>query len=166
MIKKYSHSIILFFAAGLLLSLISCNPAAKYEKTERESIQNYLAANPTLNFVKEPSGLYYLETLTGTGRQAVKNDTVFVTYTGKYLNGTTIDSNVGLAYDSFLVGGGWRIAGYDEAITYMKAGGKATILIPSSLGYGSQGYYSIAGYTPLLFDIELVKVSAGVGNSK
>jgi FKBP-type peptidyl-prolyl cis-trans isomerase len=164
MIKKYSHSIVLFFAAGLLLSLGSCNPAAKYEKTERESIQNYLASNPTLDFVKEPSGLYYLETLTGTGRQAVKNDTAYVMYTGKYLNGTVFDTNVGYPPIVFLVDVGSKIAGFDEAITYMKAGGKATILIPSSLGYGTQGYYTIAGYTPLLFDIELVKVSAGPGS--
>ena len=43
----------------------------------------------------------------------------------------------------------------------MKEGGKATILIPSSLAYGTQGYYTIPGYTPLLYDVELVKVVAG-----
>ena len=40
----------------------------------------------------------------------------------------------------------------------MKPGGKSTLLIPSKLAYGAMGTYGISGYTPLLFDIELVKV--------
>jgi FKBP-type peptidyl-prolyl cis-trans isomerase len=53
------------------------------------------------------------------------------------------------------------IAGFDEGITYMKAGGKAKFLVPSSLGYGPSGYYTIPGYTALLYEVELVKVSKG-----
>jgi FKBP-type peptidyl-prolyl cis-trans isomerase FkpA len=55
------------------------------------------------------------------------------------------------------------IAGFDEAITYMSVGGKSQLIVPSSLGYGTQGYYTIAGYTPLLYDVELVKVVPGPG---
>ena len=40
--KKYFHSILLFFAVGLIISLVSCDPAKKYEKAEKESISNYL----------------------------------------------------------------------------------------------------------------------------
>ena len=55
------------------------------------------------------------------------------------------------------------IAGFDEGITYMKEGGKATFLIPSKLAYGTSGYYTIPGYTPLLYDVQLVKVIPGPG---
>jgi FKBP-type peptidyl-prolyl cis-trans isomerase len=40
----------------------------------------------------------------------------------------------------------------------MREGGKALFLMPSKLAYGSAGYYSIPGYTPLLFEVDLVKV--------
>jgi hypothetical protein len=43
----------------------------------------------------------------------------------------------------------------------MKEGGSATFLIPSKLAYGTQGYYTIPGYTPLLYDVQLVKVIPG-----
>ncbi len=40
----------------------------------------------------------------------------------------------------------------------MKEGGKAILLIPSSLAYGPYGQNSIPGYTPLLFEVELIDV--------
>lgn len=43
----------------------------------------------------------------------------------------------------------------------MKVGGIAKMLLPSSLGYGSYGYYTIPGYTPLLFTVELKSVKPG-----
>jgi FKBP-type peptidyl-prolyl cis-trans isomerase FkpA len=45
----------------------------------------------------------------------------------------------------------------------MKPGGKSTLLIPSKLAYGASGTYGIPGYTPLLFDIELVKTVPHTG---
>jgi peptidylprolyl isomerase len=161
MIKKHYHSTFFFLAMGMILSLGSCNPSAKYEKAEAASIQNYLTANPNLAFTKEASGLYYLDLVVGTGRTPVAHDTAWVIYTGKYLDGTIFDTNVGGKNLIFPVDEGVTIAGFDEGITYMKAGGKATLIIPSSLGYGAQGSYTIGGYTPLLYDVELVKVIPG-----
>jgi FKBP-type peptidyl-prolyl cis-trans isomerase len=40
----------------------------------------------------------------------------------------------------------------------MKEGGKAQLLIPSRLAYGSYGAGNIEGYTPLIFEVELVAV--------
>lgn len=54
------------------------------------------------------------------------------------------------------------ISGFDEGITYMNEGGKAMFLIPSFLGYGNSGYY-MPSYTPILFDVELVKLKPGPG---
>lgn len=146
----------------LTLSFESCDPSRKLEKKEQEEINNYLSENSNLHFVKQQSGLYYLEVVAGTGLAPVLKDSAFVYYTGKFLDGTVFDSNVstGTLY-GFIVGA--NITGFDEGIMLMKAGGKATLLIPSSLGYGSYGSYYIPGYTPLLFDIELVKVKPYTG---
>ncbi|MCX6256032.1 MAG: FKBP-type peptidyl-prolyl cis-trans isomerase [Bacteroidia bacterium] len=164
MIKRNFQTILLFFTTVLLISLVSCDPGKKYEKEEKSKIEDYLNSNSNLNFVLQSSGLYYLEVLAGTGRTPVLHDTAYVKYTGMFLDGTVFDTNVGKA-DSliFPVAEGWTIAGFDEGITLMKEGGKATFLIPSKLAYGPSGYYSINGYTPLLYDVELVHVTPGPG---
>lgn len=151
----------LIFAAAtviLIISATSCDPTKKYKEDEQNAITSYLFDNPTLNYVLKPSGLYYLEVLEGTGSLAVKSDTAYVIYTGMFLDGTKFDTNVGKDTLVFPVDEGWMIPGFDEAITYMKRGGKAQVVIPSSLGYGPSGYYIIGGYTPLLYEIELAKL--------
>ena len=161
MFGNSSKSIILSLSAGFMLVAISCNPAKKYEKQETDAITSFITSND--GFDKKPSGLYYKDETIGTGRQPVKADTAYVWYTGKFLNGTTFDTNIGnggvLMY--FPVDEDWMIAGFDEGITYMKEGGKAQFLVPSNLGYGPNGYYTIPGYTPLLYEVQLVKVAPG-----
>jgi FKBP-type peptidyl-prolyl cis-trans isomerase FkpA len=161
MIKKYYQSIFLIFTAAVLLSLGSCDPAKKYEKSETEAIANYLSSNPADTFKLESDGLYYLDVLDGTGRSPVAHDTAHIVYTGKFTDGTVFDTNTGGADLVFPVGEGYLISGLDEGVTFMKEGGKATFLIPSKLAYGTQGYYTIPGYSPLVFDVQLVKVIPG-----
>jgi FKBP-type peptidyl-prolyl cis-trans isomerase len=160
MIKKVYQTAILLVVAGLLLSLGSCDPSAKYEKQEKESIADYLS-NSDMSFTKQESGLYYHEVSAGTGVTPAPGDTAYVTYTGKYLDGVTFDSNVDKTAFPFAVGTGYVIAGLDEGVTYMSVGGKSVLLIPSNLGYGSQGYYTIGGFTPLIFEVELKEVVPG-----
>jgi FKBP-type peptidyl-prolyl cis-trans isomerase len=156
MIRKNFQTPVSFVVIILILSLAACDPSGKLAKQEKEDIQAYLSANDTLEFVMQPSGLYYHEVLAGTGVSPVRIDSAYVKYTGKFLDGEVFDSNVttGKLY-GFIIG--QNITGFDEGITMMKPGGKATLLIPSKLAYGASGTYSISGYTPLLFDIELVK---------
>jgi FKBP-type peptidyl-prolyl cis-trans isomerase len=161
MIKKVYQTARSLVVAGLLLSLVSCDPSAKYEKEEKQSIADYLS-NSSVEFTKMESGLYYHEVLAGTGATPAQGDTAYVTYTGKFLSGTIFDSNVDKTAFPFAVGTGYVIAGLDEGVTYMSPGGKSILLIPSSLGYGSQGYYTISGFTPLIFEVELKKIVAGV----
>jgi FKBP-type peptidyl-prolyl cis-trans isomerase len=161
MIKKSYYSFILLFVTGLLITLTSCNPSKKYVKAENDETTSFLGSNP--GFEKKPSGLYYLDVTVGTGIQPMTHDTAFVWYTGKFLDGTVFDTNIktGGVLLSFPVNEDVMITGFDEGVTYMKAGGKAKFLIPSSLGYGSVGYYTIPGYTALLYEVELVKVIKG-----
>jgi FKBP-type peptidyl-prolyl cis-trans isomerase len=166
MIRKNSKSVLFFLTISIVILLVSCDPAKKYEKAEKDAINNYLNANSDLNFVQQSSGLYYLETLAGTGRQPVALDTVHIVYTGKFLNGNMFDTNVGGNQLVFAIGQGEMLSGFEEGIMLMKEGGKATILLPSSLAYGTQGYYTIPGYTALLYDIELARVDPGPNATK
>jgi FKBP-type peptidyl-prolyl cis-trans isomerase len=159
--KKSYFSFILLFVTGLSIIVTSCNPSKKYVKAENDETTSFLGSNP--GFEKKASGLYYMDVTVGTGIQPQTHDTAFVWYTGKFLDGKVFDTNTNtggvLLY--FPVGENVMIAGFDEGITYMKAGGKAKFLVPSSLGYGPSGYYTIPGYTALLYEVELVKVTKG-----
>jgi FKBP-type peptidyl-prolyl cis-trans isomerase FkpA len=151
-------------AAGIILILVvSCNPYKKYEKEQTETIQAYINSHPEYNFQLKPSGLYYSDVTVGTGLAPATHDTAFVKYTAKFLTDKTFDTNVGTNDTLILpVNEGWVIQGFDEGITYMKVGGKAVLIVPSDLAYGNTGY-SFPAWTPILFELDLVKVDPSSG---
>lgn len=112
------------------------------------------------NAKRTASGLYYVVEKDGFGAQAMAGKKVSVHYTGTLADGKKFDSS----YDrnqpiSFTLGQGQVIKGWDEGIALMKVGQKMKLIIPASLGYGSQG---AGGVIPpnatLIFDTELMNV--------
>jgi FKBP-type peptidyl-prolyl cis-trans isomerase FkpA len=132
------------------------------EAKEPGQIQNYLKEK-NINARPTASGLYYIEKVKGKGARAVKGSKVSVHYTGRLLDGTVFDSSrEGKAAKplDFTLGSGQVIPGWDEGLALMNEGGKAIFIIPSKLGYGASGNgREIKPFSPLEFDIELVKVS-------
>lgn len=126
---------------------------------EDKVIQDYMAAN-NLKGIKQPSGLYYIQTKPGTGAKAEAGKTVSVHYTGKLLDGTKFDSSVDRASPfDFGLGQGQVIKGWDEGIALMSVGEKGILLIPSALGYGPRGAGgSIPPNSILMFEVELLAV--------
>jgi FKBP-type peptidyl-prolyl cis-trans isomerase len=102
------------------------------------------------------TGLKYIHWKEGTGKQPLKNDTINVNYTSKLLNGTTYDHS---ETPTELTIGSITPEGLEEGIALMKEGGKSTFILPSHLGYGTQGMGEIIPpNTVLVIDIELLKV--------
>lgn len=96
----------------------------------------------------------------GTGSQANTGSRVTVNYAG-YLYSATAVENKGTRFDAgtlpFTVGTG-VIAGFSQGVIGMRVGGLRRVIIPPSLGYGSQAQGSIPANSTLVFDIELVAV--------
>lgn len=143
--------IILLITISSLIFFSSCK--SKEEK-ELELLQAYITDN-NITTVPTASGLYYIETVEGTGDTFQTNDEVTVHYTGTFIDGDKFDSS----YDwgtpfTFELGIGQVIQGWDEGIGYMKPGGEATLIIPSNLAYGSTQRGSIPAYSTLIFNIE------------
>lgn len=123
-------------------------------KIQRYVTQNNIQVSPT------QSGLYIIELQAGEGREAKHGNMVTVHFTGSFLNGRPFDSS----YDrgapiTFDLGKGEVIPAWDEAIAGMNAGGKLWLIAPSSIAYGDQQRGNIKPHTPLIFEIELIKVS-------
>jgi len=136
---------------------MSCSKTKDAQEKEREDLLAYVVKN-NITTAPNASGLYYIESLAGTGVQPKSGDIVFVHYTGTLLNGTKFDSSIGKQPFSFVLNAGQVIVGWDEGISLMKKGGKATLIIPSDLGYGGKQVYTIPAYSTLIFTVELVDV--------
>lgn len=142
-----------------IITLIFFTSCKSDEEKEQDLLQEYITEN-NITTAPTETGLYYIETKAGTGDFAKVGDKVTVHYTGTYIDGKQFDSSIGGEPFSFYLGYGNVIAGWDEGISYMKKGGKAKLIIPSSLAYGPNGYRSVPGYSTLLFDVELIDIQA------
>ena len=140
------------------------NEAAK--KSEKSDRDKYLKKN---NIIVKPTadGLYYIEKAKGTGPQAVPGKKVKVHYTGTLLDGKKFDSSRDRKEPyEFTLGSGQVIRGWDEGIAMMKQGGKATLIVPSSLGYGDRTSGPITPFSTLVFEVELLEVTDAAMPSK
>ncbi|RYU90976.1 peptidylprolyl isomerase [Mucilaginibacter terrigena] len=144
----------------------------KLKVAEAAKFEDYLKSNKIIAKTT-PSGLRYIIKSAGAKPKPINGDTVYVNYTGRTLEGTIFDSSIevdakeggvynpGRPYEpiSFALGTARVIKGWDEAFLLMNEGSKAKLFIPSALAYGESGSGpKIKPYTPLIFDVELVKV--------
>ena len=111
------------------------------------------------------AALQKIDTVPGTGKEAVAGATVVVHYTGwlyepnsPQQHGAQFDSSSGRAPFSFQLAGGQVIKGWDDGVQGMKVGGKRTLIIPASMGYGESGAGPIPANANLIFDVELLDV--------
>lgn len=107
---------------------------------------------------RTPDGVYYVIKKAAEGITLMPGDTAKAFYTGKLLDGAQFDSNVGGEPFSVVVGYDQVIRGWHSGLMAMKKGEKATLYIPSALGYGERGAGgSIPPNSILVFDIEVLK---------
>lgn len=143
----------------------------KLKNAEPGKIQKYIADNK-ISATKSDSGIYYQVTRQGNGPTPAKGDTVVINYVGKFTNGKVFDTDVkeeavkAKTFDArnpykpirIPVGVQAVIKGWDQALMLFNKGTKATVIIPSSLGYGERGFQVIGPYTPLVFELEIVDI--------
>ncbi len=162
--KKFNVALFAIFA----LVVVACNPAKKYEEEEKSLIEDYISKN-NITVSPDGNGIYIIQEIAGTGDLIQIGDSVGVRYTGKFLSGKEFDSNVEADTPyRFRVGTPYLIEGWSLALVKMRLGEKSKVLLPSKVAYGSMGfgtydyygnYYTIiAGYTPLIFEMQVVEL--------
>jgi peptidyl-prolyl cis-trans isomerase A (cyclophilin A) len=128
---------------------------------------------------KSESGLAY-NIVKGTGKKPVDGTTIYIHYAGYLEDGSLFDSSyeeINKTYGKFdqnrAIQNGYQpfpfqfgkkdglIPGFLEGINLMSLGDKATLFIPSNLGYGAQG---AGGVIPpnanLIFELEMLEAPA------
>jgi FKBP-type peptidyl-prolyl cis-trans isomerase len=110
----------------------------------------------------EAAGLVIVDTQLGDGATATDGSTIKVLYTGMLEDGTVFDASSQHNNEpiELVLGAGKVIKGWDAGLVGMNVGGKRTLTIPGSLGYGSAGNgATIPPDATLIFEVELVSVS-------
>ncbi|XP_062157088.1 peptidyl-prolyl cis-trans isomerase FKBP43-like isoform X3 [Alnus glutinosa] len=94
------------------------------------------------------------------GKVAAFGKKISINYNGKLKeNGESFDSNVGAAPYKFRLGVGKVIEGWDIGLDGMRVGEKRRLIIPPSMGFGSEGCgENVPPDSWLEYDVELVKV--------
>jgi FKBP-type peptidyl-prolyl cis-trans isomerase len=123
------------------------------------AINTYLNDKGIANVRKDPSGLRYVITTLGTGTKPTSTSTITFNYVGKFMNTaeTIFDQSTSPATAPLAN----LIKGFRIAMPLLPAGTKATLYIPSPLGYGLNGDRSgtVPSNANLIFDVELVSVN-------
>jgi FKBP-type peptidyl-prolyl cis-trans isomerase FkpA len=146
LIKNYFFvlALIAFFASG-------CSK----DDDLYQDIDVYIAEEGLTGFTKTPQGVYIKFENEGGAQKPNAGSTVTIHYRGKLTNGKQFDSSFDRgAPASFPLTG--LIQGWQVGIPYFGKGGKGTLIIPPTLGYGSRGQGDIPGNAILVFDIELI----------
>lgn len=137
--------------------------SASASTAERTYISDYLAAN-SLTATQHTSGVFYAISDSGTGASPTVCSGITVKYTGRFLNsGQVFDYFTAPEGRFFLLG--QLIVGWQKSLAILKTGGKITLYVPPSLGYGSNnvtdpntGVVVIPANSYLKFDIDLMGV--------
>ncbi|ATL48581.1 hypothetical protein COR50_16210 [Chitinophaga caeni] len=148
--------------------------SATQNEKDAKIIKDYISEKK-LNAVELGDGVYAVINEEGSGELPADGDTLSMYYTGKLLDGKIFDTNqdttfrpgMPLTAFKFKLGEGRVIKGWDVAMAKLKKGAKATILIPSALGYGFRGSQpNIPPNAVLAFDVEVSDIIKSTDTAK
>src|SRR5215475_2423640 len=127
---KVKLIVALFSICLLSIYVFAVDAQTKRRRTPKKPVA---ATKPTAAnkpaAVSTPSGLIYLITKAGTGRQPTTGETVIINYTGTLTNGLKFDSSHDRDQPfSFKLGVGQVIKGWDEGVAKLRVGDQAILV--------------------------------------
>jgi FKBP-type peptidyl-prolyl cis-trans isomerase FkpA len=119
---------------------------------------DYKAGN--LDIQRTESGLGYVIHEEGNGRTAELGQVVDAQYFGILdATGESFDNSYQRGQPfSFQIGMGMVIPGWDEGFAILSPGSKATLFVPSKLGYGERDSQAIPANSDLIFYVEMLGI--------
>lgn len=148
---------IVSFNSGCSKKNDACKPNSP--ASEASQMQTFATAHG-MTLTAHPSGLMYEIIDPGTGETATINSRISIVYVGQFMNGEEFDKQ--MVANNTQSNPAWALSGliqgWQVGIPLIKEGGHIKLLVPSSMGYGCDQYYTIPGNSVLYFDIALVDV--------
>lgn len=143
-----------------LSAYLVAEPQSQAEKDQNE-IVNY-AIEHVIPLERTASGLFYQVIRPGQGELLKWGDKVSADYEGRFLDGRVFDSSYQRGKPiRFNIG--QMVAGWNEGLQLLRPGGKILLLLPSTLGYGEQGFpdnkggFLVPPHSVLMFDVEVME---------
>ncbi len=163
-LRTVLHYVFILLMLGGVLSGCLKDKSIDYDELEKTNIAKYLL-NHNITVLPTESGLYYIEEYEGTGIQPIEEDTCMVNYIAQTIYGRVYDTNIedtakyfGIYQYYFpyipveiVLDDEKFMEGWSEGLSYMKEGGKATIIIPYKSTFEGN-------YEPLVYYFELLEV--------
>ncbi len=140
-----------------------------YEATRILAYADTIPGVDTIYDAETDAIMYYVVDSATTGAPVAIDSTIQVAYKGYLIDGRVFDESAEGAYYEFTVGDfedGTRM-GWHLGMQRFKEGEKGRLIIPYQLGYGelgmktTKGNIAIPPYESLVFDVEVVSVTAG-----
>jgi len=174
--KKKLMFVLLIFSLSIL---VGCDRVKNDPKGDEMARFNAWIDMNGLSSYSTPSGLYYINEREGTGDFPNDSDIIVFSYVVRNLDDYIYLNNykdTAVLYDIYglnkptthfaptaeqFLSNKIKPKGLIEGLSKMKEGGKARLIMPSSLAFGANGNGQIPQYTSLIYDIELVRVFHG-----
>ena len=124
------------------------------DEEKDEEIRNYMSQH---NLTAEPteSGLYFIETEPGKGKEIFAGDSLSINYVFRLANDSIFDSSEGRGPLYCIVG--QMFPGLNEGLCKMKRGGKATLIMPYKIAFGVQNpYIPVPPFSTIIAEIEVL----------
>ena len=145
-------------------SVVRFDVTLNRSRSEDQQITDYIMKNKLAVTETTASGVRFIKTQTNaSGQVPTAGQTLTIKYVGKQLRAATAFDSTGTGTADFVLAQNKLVKGFEEGLAKLRIGEKATVIFPSSLGYGKDGIvqnrrYVITPYAPLRFDIELTAV--------
>ena len=121
---------------------------------EIASLQSYLTSK-NITATQHPDGFFYIIHTQGTGPTPMQSSTVTVKYVGTLTNDVVFDQDQ-TGTKSFLLS--TLILGWRRGLPLIQKGGRISLFLPPSLGYGCTATGNIPAGSNLIFTIDLIDV--------
>jgi len=149
----------LILCVSILLALGGCMKkdegcTAVDPSVEKPAMISYCVSNNIL-YTQHSSGILYQIVDPGYGATPTPNSLIYVSYTGKLLDGTIFDAQASPTTGFYLRN---TIDGWITGIPLIKKGGYIRMVIPSYMAYGCNGQGGIPPNSPLYFEVRLIDV--------
>jgi len=149
----------------LILLLTACTAESLKDQLIRqeESFERYIRELVSKNEVSADSvfnnaGVYRLVFVSGVGEKAASGDSVIFHYWAFDFNARRYYDSTGHNPERGLLGAGYYMSGLEKGLSGMQTGEYAEILLTGEQAYGNMGLGILPPYTPVIFEVEMLKV--------